>query len=167
MPCHAERAAGRWIVSSDPDEHVERIRPYLDLGFTHLIFHAPGPDQRRFLRAVLARGASAPARPCHPGRRRLSPASSPGCVGPLRSTVMRSEHAPLPGHGLAILLPVGMLPADAAVVVDEQLHRFGQAEDLDAALELCQAPKKPSLSTQNAARGLRRRLCAFIAPRGC
>jgi coenzyme F420-dependent glucose-6-phosphate dehydrogenase len=44
-----ERAAGRWIVSSDPGEHVERIRPYLDLGFTHLIFHAPGPDQRRFL----------------------------------------------------------------------------------------------------------------------
>jgi coenzyme F420-dependent glucose-6-phosphate dehydrogenase len=28
---------------------VERIRPYLDLGFTHLIFHAPGTDQRRFL----------------------------------------------------------------------------------------------------------------------
>jgi coenzyme F420-dependent glucose-6-phosphate dehydrogenase len=44
-----ERAAARWIVSSDPDEHVERIRPYLDVGFTHLIFHAPGPDQRRFL----------------------------------------------------------------------------------------------------------------------
>jgi coenzyme F420-dependent glucose-6-phosphate dehydrogenase len=44
-----ERAASRWIVSSDPDEHVERIRPYLDLGFTHLIFHAPGTDQRRFL----------------------------------------------------------------------------------------------------------------------
>jgi coenzyme F420-dependent glucose-6-phosphate dehydrogenase len=44
-----ERAEARWIVSSDPDEHVERIRPYLDLGFTHLIFHAPGPDQRRFL----------------------------------------------------------------------------------------------------------------------
>jgi coenzyme F420-dependent glucose-6-phosphate dehydrogenase len=44
-----ERAAGRWIVSSDPDEHVESIRPYLDLGFTQLIFHAPGTDQRRFL----------------------------------------------------------------------------------------------------------------------
>jgi coenzyme F420-dependent glucose-6-phosphate dehydrogenase len=44
-----ERAAARWIVSSDPDEHVERIRPYLDVGFTHLIFHAPGTDQRRFL----------------------------------------------------------------------------------------------------------------------
>ena len=45
----AERAASRWIVSTDPDEHVDRIRPYLDLGFTHLIFHAPGADQRRFL----------------------------------------------------------------------------------------------------------------------
>jgi coenzyme F420-dependent glucose-6-phosphate dehydrogenase len=45
----ADRAAGRWIVSNDPDEHVEQIRPYLQLGFTHLIFHAPGTDQRRFL----------------------------------------------------------------------------------------------------------------------
>ena len=40
----------RWIVSSDPDEHVEKIKPYLDLGFTHLVFHAPGDDQPRFLR---------------------------------------------------------------------------------------------------------------------
>jgi coenzyme F420-dependent glucose-6-phosphate dehydrogenase len=45
-----ERAASRWIVSSDPDEHVEHILPYLQLGFTHLIFHAPGPDQKRFLK---------------------------------------------------------------------------------------------------------------------
>jgi coenzyme F420-dependent glucose-6-phosphate dehydrogenase len=44
-----DQSAGRWIVSTDPDEHVDRIRPYLDLGFTHLIFHAPGPDQLRFL----------------------------------------------------------------------------------------------------------------------
>lgn len=44
-----ERAAKRWIVSSDPDEHVERIRPYIELGFNHLVFHAPGPDQKRFL----------------------------------------------------------------------------------------------------------------------
>ena len=46
----AERAASRWIVSSDPDEHVEGIRAYVDLGFTHLVFHAPGPDQERFIR---------------------------------------------------------------------------------------------------------------------
>ncbi|QCO03694.1 glucose-6-phosphate dehydrogenase (coenzyme-F420) [Azospirillum argentinense] len=46
----AERAASRWIVSTDPDEHVERIRPYVELGFRHLVFHAPGADQERFLR---------------------------------------------------------------------------------------------------------------------
>jgi coenzyme F420-dependent glucose-6-phosphate dehydrogenase len=45
----AERAASRFIVSSDPDEHVAQIQRYLDLGFTHLVFHAPGPDQARFL----------------------------------------------------------------------------------------------------------------------
>jgi coenzyme F420-dependent glucose-6-phosphate dehydrogenase len=44
-----ERTARRWIVSSDPREHVEKIRPYVELGFNHLVFHAPGPDQSRFL----------------------------------------------------------------------------------------------------------------------
>jgi coenzyme F420-dependent glucose-6-phosphate dehydrogenase len=44
-----ERAASRWIVDSDPDEHVRRIQHYLELGFTHLVFHAPGTDQARFL----------------------------------------------------------------------------------------------------------------------
>jgi len=44
-----ERAAARWIVSTDPDEHVEKIRPYLEMGFRHLVFHAPGLDQARFL----------------------------------------------------------------------------------------------------------------------
>jgi coenzyme F420-dependent glucose-6-phosphate dehydrogenase len=51
----AERAAKRWIVSTDPDEHIERIRPYVDLGFRHLVFHAPGPDQERFLRLYAER----------------------------------------------------------------------------------------------------------------
>jgi len=45
-----ERAASRFIVSTDPDEHVERILEYVDLGFRHLVFHAPGDDQERFLR---------------------------------------------------------------------------------------------------------------------
>jgi coenzyme F420-dependent glucose-6-phosphate dehydrogenase len=44
------RTATRFIVSTDPDEHVERIAPYVELGFQHLVFHAPGPDQERFLR---------------------------------------------------------------------------------------------------------------------
>ncbi len=45
----AEDAAGRWIVSSDPDEHVEQIKSYIDLGFDHLVFHGPGNDQQRFI----------------------------------------------------------------------------------------------------------------------
>lgn len=45
----AERTASRFIVSTDPDEHVERIWEYVDMGFRHLVFHAPGPDQERFL----------------------------------------------------------------------------------------------------------------------
>lgn len=44
-----DRASSRFIVSDDPDEVVERIRPYVDLGFDELIFHAPGTDQARFL----------------------------------------------------------------------------------------------------------------------
>jgi coenzyme F420-dependent glucose-6-phosphate dehydrogenase len=39
----------RWLVSNDPDEHVEQLRPYLELGFRHLVFHHPGEDQSRFL----------------------------------------------------------------------------------------------------------------------
>ena len=50
-----ERAASRWIVSSDPDEQIEKIRPYVELGFRHLVFHAPGPDQARFLRLYAER----------------------------------------------------------------------------------------------------------------
>jgi len=50
-----ERTAKRWIVSSDPEEQVEHIRPYVELGFNHLVFHAPGPDQERFLRLYAER----------------------------------------------------------------------------------------------------------------
>jgi coenzyme F420-dependent glucose-6-phosphate dehydrogenase len=45
-----ERAASRFIVSTDPDEHVEQIAKYVDLGFRHLVFHDPGHDQEEFLR---------------------------------------------------------------------------------------------------------------------
>lgn len=39
----------RWLVSDNPDEHLEQLKPYLDLGFNHLVFHDPGDDQKRFL----------------------------------------------------------------------------------------------------------------------
>ncbi|WP_433366239.1 glucose-6-phosphate dehydrogenase (coenzyme-F420) [Actinoplanes sp. CA-142083] len=45
-----ERTVTRWICSSDPEEHGDRVQEYLDMGFKHLVFHAPGPDQERFLR---------------------------------------------------------------------------------------------------------------------
>ena len=45
-----ERTVKRWIVSTDPDEHVEKIGSYIHMGFRHLVFHAPGPDQERFMR---------------------------------------------------------------------------------------------------------------------
>jgi coenzyme F420-dependent glucose-6-phosphate dehydrogenase len=45
----ADRAHTRFIVATDPDEVVEKIAPYVERGFTELVFHAPGPDQQRFL----------------------------------------------------------------------------------------------------------------------
>ena len=45
-----ERTASRWIASNDPEEHVAALRRYVDLGFTHLVLHFPGPDQERALR---------------------------------------------------------------------------------------------------------------------
>ena len=45
-----EQIARRWIVSNDPAEIVSAVKEYTDLGFNHLIVHAPGDDQERFLR---------------------------------------------------------------------------------------------------------------------
>jgi coenzyme F420-dependent glucose-6-phosphate dehydrogenase len=50
-----ERTAARWIVTTDPAEMVDRIGRYVDLGFNHLVFHAPGPGQARFIRLFGAR----------------------------------------------------------------------------------------------------------------
>jgi coenzyme F420-dependent glucose-6-phosphate dehydrogenase len=47
-----EQVAKRWIVSSDPDEAVAKVKDYVDWGLNHLVFHAPGHDQRRFLELV-------------------------------------------------------------------------------------------------------------------
>jgi coenzyme F420-dependent glucose-6-phosphate dehydrogenase len=49
-----EQTAKRFIVSTDPDEHVEKIKTYIDMGFNHLVFHAPGPDQAKFLKLYSA-----------------------------------------------------------------------------------------------------------------
>jgi coenzyme F420-dependent glucose-6-phosphate dehydrogenase len=44
-----EQIASRWIVTNDPEEAVAAIKPYVDYGFNHLVFHGPGHDQSRFL----------------------------------------------------------------------------------------------------------------------
>ncbi|MBK4346239.1 glucose-6-phosphate dehydrogenase (coenzyme-F420) [Lacisediminihabitans changchengi] len=44
-----EQVASRWIVGNDPDAVVADITKYVDAGLNHLVFHAPGQDQRRFL----------------------------------------------------------------------------------------------------------------------
>lgn len=44
-----EQVAKRWIVASDPDDAVEQVKQYVDAGLNHLVFHAPGHDQKRFL----------------------------------------------------------------------------------------------------------------------
>src|SRR3954452_14073328 len=46
---HLDQAHTRFIVTDDPDDVVEQIGTYLDLGFDDLLLHAPGPDQPRFL----------------------------------------------------------------------------------------------------------------------
>jgi coenzyme F420-dependent glucose-6-phosphate dehydrogenase len=44
-----EQVASRWIVTSDPEDAVTEIKQYVDWGFNHLVVHAPGNDQARFL----------------------------------------------------------------------------------------------------------------------
>ena len=35
----------RWLVSSDPEEHVEQVATYIGYGFDHLVFHFPTNEQ--------------------------------------------------------------------------------------------------------------------------
>jgi coenzyme F420-dependent glucose-6-phosphate dehydrogenase len=44
-----EQVARRWIVASDPATALAQIKPYVDAGLNHLVFHGPGADQIRFL----------------------------------------------------------------------------------------------------------------------
>ena len=46
---NVDKAHTRFICSDDPQAVVDRIAPYLDLGFQDLVLHGPGNDQRRFL----------------------------------------------------------------------------------------------------------------------
>jgi coenzyme F420-dependent glucose-6-phosphate dehydrogenase len=45
-----EQVAKRWIVATTPEEVADGVRPYVDAGFNHLVFHPPGDDQAGFLK---------------------------------------------------------------------------------------------------------------------
>ncbi|WP_404385423.1 glucose-6-phosphate dehydrogenase (coenzyme-F420) [Knoellia locipacati] len=62
-----EQVAKRWIVTSRPEDVVDAVREYTDLGFDHLVFHGPGGDQERFLRSFTEQVV--------PGLRELVPAT--------------------------------------------------------------------------------------------
>jgi coenzyme F420-dependent glucose-6-phosphate dehydrogenase len=62
-----EQVATRWIVASEPDDAIAKVKAYVDAGFTHLVFHAPGEDQERFLAGFAEQVA--------PGLRALSAAA--------------------------------------------------------------------------------------------
>ena len=64
-----EQVAQRWIVASTPEEVVEQVRFYTDLGFDHLVLHGPGHDQERYLRSL--------AEQVLPALRELEPAALP------------------------------------------------------------------------------------------
>ncbi|MGH2939909.1 MAG: glucose-6-phosphate dehydrogenase (coenzyme-F420) [Solirubrobacterales bacterium] len=51
---NADKAHNRFIVTSNPDEVIEAVMPYVDLGFEDLVLHAPGHNQRRFLEQFAA-----------------------------------------------------------------------------------------------------------------
>ena len=58
-----ERTASRWIVTSDPQEMAEKIGRYVDLGFNHLVFHAPGARPGALHQALRRARAAAAAQP--------------------------------------------------------------------------------------------------------
>jgi coenzyme F420-dependent glucose-6-phosphate dehydrogenase len=51
---NVDQAPSRFICSDDPDEVVEKIGVYVELGFQELLLHAPGVDQSRFLEQFTA-----------------------------------------------------------------------------------------------------------------
>ncbi|MBO0781154.1 MAG: TIGR03557 family F420-dependent LLM class oxidoreductase [Ktedonobacteraceae bacterium] len=63
--------------SPNPDDHVKFAQQYVDLGFSCLVFHSPGPDQRAFLegygRDVLPRLRSLSKQPVSVGQRTTQP----------------------------------------------------------------------------------------------
>lgn len=72
-----EEVAKRWIIASDPDDAIAQIRPYVDAGLNHLVFHGPGHDQRQFL-AQFSQDILPRLRSLQPARMGLEPTDPVG-----------------------------------------------------------------------------------------
>jgi len=44
-----EELAKKWVISTDPQEHLKRIHDYLKIGFTDIQVHNISPDEKRFI----------------------------------------------------------------------------------------------------------------------
>ena len=76
-----ERAASRWIVSNDPDELIENIGDYVELGFNHLVSTRPARTRH-------ASSSCSPRRSCR------------GCAsGSAESSQARAAGHPRPADG--------------------------------------------------------------------
>jgi coenzyme F420-0:L-glutamate ligase/coenzyme F420-1:gamma-L-glutamate ligase len=114
-----ERAARRWLVGSDPDAHVEQIRPYVELGFRHLVFTRPA-QIRAVPAPVFAAGDAEAAVAVQ-----LNPCAKP--LRPASLQLLALPDFPLvqPGDDLVALIAAaversGMAPADGDVFVVAQ-----------------------------------------------
>ena len=52
MRCPSSRWPNGGSSPRAPEDVVEAVRFYTDLGFDHLVLHGPGHDQERFLRTL-------------------------------------------------------------------------------------------------------------------
>ena len=68
------------------------------------------------------------------------------------------EHTLLVDHGVSVVIPVGVLAGDAAVVVDQPVHGLGRGMISVVPSIWIQGPKKLSVKTHRVAVGRRRRL---------
>ena len=60
----------------------------------------------------------------------------PAWVGPTFSMVSRMRTRCSVDHGAPVVVPVGVLAGDAAVVVDQSVHGLGEGHDLGGAIDL-------------------------------
>ena len=118
---HAE---SRFIVSGDPDEAADRIGAYVDMGFRHLIFHSPAPDQERFLKLFGAKYSRcyASAGRENGARHRYSRGGAEHALGATYHLTRRSPGSEL-AEQLALVLDGELVGVDAVIVVLTPLGR--------------------------------------------